>query len=995
MLPRANLRRLFLLAALVAVLGFARPAQAVSWPYLKWHTLETAHFRINYYSGEEEIAQTVGRLAEDIHGRLSPAVGWSPKERTEIVLTDDADTANGSATALPYNAIRLFVTAPDDLSPLGDIDEWYQELVTHEYTHILHTDQIRGIPALVNRFIGKTLAPNQTEPHWMLEGLAVFEESDLTSGGRLRSSEWNMFMRADVLENNLATLDQFSNEVRRWPQGNIWYLYGSFFMRWIARTYGTDAIRKMIADYGSEIIPYGINRSTRRATGHTFEELYQRWIADLTREVSTDVEGIRARGLREGTRITFGGQTVQHPRFIPEGTWPGRAGDVLFYEDDAHTTAGLYAIDMSGRRGRGAKATAPPEKKLLVRTATVSAPTWDPDGRLYFDSADFVHNILAYNDLTSLAAGETGVRGLEGNRTRLTEGARASDPDVSPDGRQIVFCTNHRGTRYLQIADIDHSAGDGTGPKLTHVRALVKSYQFEQAYAPRWSPDGKSVAYSAWIKGGFRDIRLVDVATGAVRNVTYDRAVESGPSFSRDGRWLYFHSDRTSVTNVYAFELRTGRLLQVTNVLGGAYQPESSPDGRTLVYVGYTHEGFDLFSMPLDESTWTVAEPYADVRPPPPPEPRARTFPVQDYSPFETLRPRKYSVMVNQGDFGYQTSLTATGTDLAGFHSVAATLTSAFDKPGLQGSLSYTYARLPFDVNFGVYRSLSARGGFGAGAYQPVVAQEAVGGNATISVPINHPFDQQAFSLAYTFQRVGYDFQLPRSAFDPYNIPSIPQAGVIGALHLGWSYSSVEQYVWSVSAERGLGLSANFDLTNPVLASDFKGYDAVLNAQFYQPMPWLKNHVLALHGGAGVSGGSFPGASAFYVGGFVDEPVISSVQNTIVQGGILLRGYPVAAESGPYYALFNAEYRFPIVNVEKGPSTLPIFLQRVNGNLFVDYGSAFTTPETAQFKTGTGAELWFDFTFGYVIDMTFRAGYAHGWASEGLDKVYFVAAVPF
>jgi hypothetical protein len=30
-----------------------------------------------------------------------------------------------------------------------------------------------------------------------------------------------------------------------------------------------------------------------------------------------------------------------------------------------------------------------------------------------------------------------------------------------------------------------------------------------------------------------------------------------------------------------------------------------------------------------------------------------------------------------------------------------------------------------------------------------------------------------------------------------------------------------------------------------------------------------------------------------------------------------------------------------------------------------------------------------------VIDMTFRAGYAHGWASEGLNKVYFVAAVPF
>ena len=95
------------------------PARAISWPYLKWHTIETAHFRINYYSGEEEIAQTVARLAEDIHGRLAPAVGWTPKARTEILLTDDSDAANGSATALPYNAIRLYVTAPGRPVPAG------------------------------------------------------------------------------------------------------------------------------------------------------------------------------------------------------------------------------------------------------------------------------------------------------------------------------------------------------------------------------------------------------------------------------------------------------------------------------------------------------------------------------------------------------------------------------------------------------------------------------------------------------------------------------------------------------------------------------------------------------------------------------------------------------------------------------------------------------------------------------------------------------------
>ena len=124
---------------------------------------------------------------------------------------------------------------PEDMSPLGDVDDWYLELVTHEYTHILHTDHIRGLPALINAVLGKTLAPNQVQPRWILEGLGVYMESARTSAGRLRNSQWDMFMRTDVIGDNVATLDQLSNSVRRWPQGNLYYLYGSYFTTWIER----------------------------------------------------------------------------------------------------------------------------------------------------------------------------------------------------------------------------------------------------------------------------------------------------------------------------------------------------------------------------------------------------------------------------------------------------------------------------------------------------------------------------------------------------------------------------------------------------------------------------------------------------------------------------------------------------------------------------------------------------------------------------------------
>ena len=339
---------LLFITTLFALVAFPRQAHARNDPKLLWKTLETKHFRFNYYSTEDEVAQHVATLAEAIYQRLVPVIGWPPttEQRTEVVITDQTDSANGSATALPYDTINLYVTAPDDMSPLGDVDDWYLELLTHEYTHILHTDHIQGIPKLINRILGKTFAPNQVEPHWILEGLAVLEESLETSGGRLRSSMWNMWMRADVLEGNVATIDQFSNVPRRWPQGNIWYVYGSFFMQWIVETYGEQALRAMIDDYAYQLIPYAINRSIRRATGHTYEELFRSWVDSMSRSYGAETRDIRARGVREGIRLTHTGNTYEHPRWIPANAWPEHAGDLIYYVDDGHSAAGLYALPL-------------------------------------------------------------------------------------------------------------------------------------------------------------------------------------------------------------------------------------------------------------------------------------------------------------------------------------------------------------------------------------------------------------------------------------------------------------------------------------------------------------------------------------------------------------------------------------------------------------------------------------------------------------------------
>jgi hypothetical protein len=973
----------------VAALVFAGTARAANDPELVWHSIETPHFRITYNSGEDAIAQHVADLGEAIHRRLKPAIGWAPSERTEICITDQTDSANGSATALPYDAIQLYVTAPDDLSPLGDYDDWYQELVTHEYTHILHLDHIHGIPAIVNAIIGKAMAPNQVQPHWLLEGLAVYEESTRTSGGRLRSSMWNMWMRADILENHIATLDIFSNIPRRWPQGNIWYLYGSFFMQWVAETYGEDGIRRMIDDYGGQPIPYGFNRSIRRATGLTFEQMYPSFIETLKREYGQQADAIRARGLREGVQLTFIGNNAAHPRAIPAGTWKQYEGDVLYFRDDGHSAAGLYAVPLVRNAQGKVIGARERDREMLIRTSGAASAAFEPDGSVVFNSVDYTNNLFQFYDLFEIKQGLKSPSGMDGRAKRLTTGYRAVDPSVSPDGRRVVFTVNHRGTTYLEIAD--------KSPEGIHnPRTLVRGANFDQAFTPRWSPDNRHVAYSAWTKGGYRDIRIVDTNDGSFTEITHDRAIDQDPVYSPDGKTLYFSSDRTAVMNVYAYDVLDGGLKQVTNVVNGAYQADVSPDGKTLFYLGYTTKGWDLFAIDIDPSRFLEALPYADDRPPAPPDPPHHVYPVTAYNPLHTMTPRTFSGSLSPGNFGYQGTLTAMGSDITARHNIQLSLTETFATPQFQPSISYTYGGLPVDLSVSAFRVVNPQNtGYALGLYQPEWIQEEVGIETGAFYTLNRAFDSQSFSVTYTFGRIAGNLPFPPKGADPYSVPTLPAQGLNAVLHLGWSYDNSETYVWSVGAEKGFNAGVGFDIADPAIGSQFTGYDASFTFGTYLKMPWLEHHVLALHAAAGMSGGGYLGQQLFYVGGFVDEPLLSTVLNSLVQGGFPLRGYPVLAEEGNYYALFNAEYRFPILNVDRGLSTLPVFLNRLTGAAFVDYGSAFNDPYTAEFKTGTGAELWVELTLGYSLDFLFRLGFARGWASEGQDQVYFVAASPF
>ena len=990
-------------AAGAASLLASTSAHAINDPDLAWWTIETPHFRIHYPSGLEPIARRVAQVSEMAHERLVDPLGYVPSTRTEVLVTDTSDNANGSATALPYNNINLFVTSPDDFSPLNDYDDWYLSLVTHEYTHILHIDNITGVASIINSILGKTYSPNQAQPRWIIEGLATLVESDQTSGGRLRNSIFDMYLRADVLDDNIAGLDDLSSSPMRWPQGTLWYLYGSRFLGWIAETYGFNVFKGLSQDYGGHTLPWAINRAIRRQTGRTYEQLYEGFKDRIKRQYADQMKKVTARGLREGKPITSHGAYSYYPRFVPRALRKGPGEEIVYYKDDQDHREGLYRMPLDVPAGEKERPTS-----LWARTRGASAASFTADGDMYFVSNAVFKNFYDRDDIFFLPKGVRAPRGDEPERKRLTHGQRVPQVDVSADGKQVVFPVNARGTTFLEIADV------GKDGSIQNKRELVPSQRFEQVYTPRFSPDGKLVAYSQWRTGGYRDVRVVEIATGKIRAVTNDRSLDMQPVFSPDQKTLYFVSDRTGIPNVYAFDLATSALKQVTNVRTGALGPAVSEDGKTMVYMGYSTRGYDLFAMPIDPAKFLEATPPPNDRPDPLPATVPLRLTVKPYSPLPTIRPRNYFLELLPGKFSDNAfSFTVNGSDIAGLHAFGLRVTADPKAPSPDVVVSYNYDRLPVSLGVRAFHTVSPRGGYRISDKEVTFNERATGITAGVTLPIYDEFSRHSFGLSYS--AATYTGETPVGTdIDPYTQVTVkPFEGNINIAHLGYSFSNVEYALRTPGPARGVTFSVGMDFGGQTTGSNLTTYAFDASLQGYIPMPWLDNHVLALRAAGGVSGGSFPRGNTYFVGGYnlernsFPDTILSGVFN----GAFVLRGYGPSAFGGKEYVLGNAEYRFPLLRPDIGPSTLPVYLRRIDANLFSDVGGAFNNfdvenmaffrndrfLDTDLLHASLGAELWFGLTFGYGLNTQLRLGWAQGLTPKALSggQWYFIASSAF
>jgi Tol biopolymer transport system component len=947
----------FLLVAMVWLSAHAHAASRVD-PALHFRTLRTRHFVIYFHQGEDRLASRLAAIAEGVWSQVGSALGVNAPRLTHVILADQSEIANGYATPLPYNTIFVTAAPPPGADALSFTDDWLRLVFTHEFTHIVHLDRSAGWARIVRGMFGRTsLAfPNLWLPTWQIEGLAAWEESALTGEGRLHSGFRTIEVEA-AQTGRIEPLDRINGGLTDWPAGSAPYAFGLGFHEYLATHYFPNRFGDL-AERTSRSLPFLGSRAFKSVYGKPLGELW----SDYRESVSADYPPEDVTRFAEfeslPVRLTHDGFTVLAPRFATPCA--GCPPEIFYTVRNPDGFPALKAMRVDGSQQRQVAL------RYLGSTIGVSKDT------IVFDQQQLSRNVGLYSDLYALNRRSGKVR-------RLTRNQRLQDPDLSPDGQDIICIRQASGQGELLVFHLR----DGT---IDTVLAALDT----EFHTPRWSPDGRSVAVERHRLGVLSELVIVEVATHAVRVVASEEyASIVTPTWTPDGRSIIAAIDREGTFSLNDFDLSNPRShgRQLTILSSGGLWPDVSPDGTLITFVGYTADGFDVFTLPYSPNPGAYTTGFfppvsGRVSLPAPNEPP--TVATRPYSPLRTLTPTSWFPVVETGD-QLRAGAAVNGVDVLGRHAYSVSATwlvqapaDAMTPPQQTPDWDFGYAYDRWQPTF--FTSVSSRTSFGAGP-----ADE--NGHPTPATLRTREFEG---GVLFPFRRV----RSTRRAFvslvrtdDRYTLPDGTFTISRTASRIGLAASTARQYGYSISPEDGYTVGGTAEAARRGLGSTADVTTFTVDGRAY--LHGLGDHdTVAIRGAAGASTGT-PGARrTFLLGGAIPAIDVVDFGREAIS---LLRGFPPQSFAGTHVALMNADYRFPIARPQRGKGTWPLFVHTIHAAVFADAGEAWTDRfQTNSVKTSVGGELSLNVVAGYSFPFTATIGAA--WGHDGADRSNRAAA---
>lgn len=938
---------------------------------LDWQVLDAKHFSVifpaknpsensfNYH----EMAIQIADIAEETYQQVTPQFGepYQSDKKITIILEDFSDSVYGFASVIPHRTIRLNLSAPGSKSFNTKFESWLKILITHEYTHLAHFDMTNKGTTFLRFFLGQIIAPNALQPLWSIEGLAIYNESKWSTGGRLKDSRYEMYLRSDFQENDIKSLDQIQGSyLVSWPGGNTPYIYGQSLIHFISQQFGEEKLIEISKEFCT--FPYlGMNRALKKTLGIDQNDLFKKWKDYQSTQYQQQIEQVsQLSNLTESRQLTDHQYWVDDPLWLLDPYSDNLSASLLYkvHTPNLYTTIREYDIDKHSNNQ---------ENILIHRTSGFGTSySVSPDQQyLIYSKLTQYEQYYSYYDLYLYHLNSK-------KQFRISEGMRLKDPAWHPDPQQnkIAAVVNLAGSNNLVLFSLEtfilnnyiSKDENAESEKILSKKRLLSfsdlTYLTDfndgtQISQPVWSPLGNQIAFSLW-HSGYQDLYILTLDHQdqilSCQAITRDHYTDISPSWSSDGKLLFFSSDRTGIYNLYAYDLEKKKLFLLTNVTTGAFEPSLSPNGQEMAFIQYHSSGYELHLIHTEQLLWkSLDQPFLDLSAPQPVNhyqklsiPTSQTghtdqnqtnfnhlnkessYSFHEYSPLDSILPTYWTPY-----------LSITSQDLyLGFSSVA------------QDQLKFY--TIPFKLAYGIVNhSLYYDFYFTSNKNNPSLSfswQGETSFSSQIETTIH--FLKEGYTSAqdtarYYYQQLSLGFQSEKNPTGGEKTDAEKSMERINSLNIEYHYSDTESYPASIGPEIGKQLLLSYQHANQKIGSDLTYHKILWDSRKYFPL-FAEQQVLVMRLVAGTVFGTSEEQDHFFLGGNNNDSLISSNHS----GSFPLRGFPSSSFSGNHLLLTSMEYRFPIRTIEHkiGFDWASIFLERITGTLFLDVGYVWNKP---------------------------------------------------
>ncbi len=915
---------------------------------IDWVTRSSPHFQVLYRRDHDALAERSLQAAERAYQLLTPIFPEAPP-LTWIVLADFSDELNGYALDILLPHMVIYVSPPEPSGELAQLDDWLSSVILHEYTHNLHLYPASGLWAPLRSIFGSLMAPNGLMPRHFHEGLAVFTETHFTRGGRGRGTHFSMLRRMSVDtkawgDDSFFSIDQMDGASRIWPFGTTAYFMGFQLYEALWKRKQGAGIREFV-DSTSRLVPYFLNHPFESVFGENYASIWDKIFNETRLSTEMEIAQIRSQPLSTTERVT----------------------DTGFSKSDLHlSTSGKSAAFRSFHPVHGSR-----------------IEFWDLDKNELTRSEDekvLGSEGMCWNssDTELLVVVKTSIRGYSTNTLKLYRWA----------SREFVGLT---------VKGVDGAKGvDGLkgvdGKALAHIHAIAcesgldSLITFEavggQGELVRYGLDGThvlatrkdnwKVPVGSWVSGISSHLGITTFAVRRGVQTDFYRWSANSPVSpvlvqTASG---HFHSLRPldgeavlaiGVTDgrdeIYIVDPGRNTLQKHAAFLGGV----SSFDWRNkrLYALNYRHGGYDLEKIsPISLPSRKLASTRLADTPDTPVMGTTVISSAEEYRPLSTLSPKTWSPLILFVPQGVQVAFWAPGADVSQRHYYE--ITGGYDSRGsLLGSLGYGYRSSHRRLGLGLYNSpnyLNTSDGL------KLLAR--TGGYVGLDTTLGD------FG-------VGMNFLASRLSV-PHNNITLDSIG-IGATA---SYSvGMKSRPQDVTPTRGTHVAATLSYYPRLLGSTDEFSVTTFRIDQYAPSILSgQGFYLSLRGGW--THGTVLANSFFEVGGeILFAPVRPSFFN---------RGFAPARFAAREVLNANVEYRFPIIQVDRGWGLFPLKLRRIHAALVSDFSTVDVSAGGGSrdrlfqdYYSSSGVELKSDWIGSYYFPTQIRLGLYHGYGPEG------------